>query len=545
VKNKSLGGTEHKINDMIYEVEFERDDPVSMKEVMRHPTKFELDDYAEYKRLQRIHHGGPQMPMAVTSRTDAPAKAAPPIQPLIASISQLRALSMSKRSPSPNVTRKHPLATVQGSPGPLTSSSTKHVGVPEVESYFGLPKSTLEAPTATSMRSGTFFHRVVPTDKNDSPKSEGSVKASASSILTHCSNLEEMREVAPWLDLDPMLAAPMMSPLGLPGATQSTEHDVMHIPSPKVSTLKSQTTSKDHSLSAAGSPGGRQRTAPSPGGTGRKKSKSNWEPNLTLIPRLSKTRTEKKKDPGKLMSNLLARNKSPPAKLFDGTCTDGAEEKEYFSFKNVGQRRASLPNAEPKRTVPRHHRSSSLEATAKPLSPIPPCSMTPLSPLISRRRDAICLPFGFGYVVTANPFEDQNPDLWSRPSTTSSLHDPFIDDAAFVVSTATPTRTKSPRALPMSLKDFISKPTIATPISVNPALRTRVNVSPMIETLSDVVSGEAGIRRGGLQWQDSAAGQKLRSIFKDPFQEDREKCKEIREKKGSEGVEDLAPDACT
>jgi hypothetical protein len=530
MKNKNLGGTEHKINDMIYEVEFERDDPVSMKEVMRHPTTFELDDYAEYKRLQRIHHGGTQKPMAVTSRTDALGKAAPPIQPPTVSVSQLRVLSISQKTPSPTATRKHPLATVQGSPGSFTSSSAKHVVIPEVESYFGLPKSTLEVPTATSVRTGTFFHSAVPEDKNDSPKSEGSVKSSASSIRTHSSNLEEMREVAPWFDIDPMLAAPMMSPLGVPWATQSTPYNVMHIPSPKASTLKSQMTSKSHSPSAAGSPGGRQRTAPSPRGTGREKSKSNWEPNLTLEPKLSKTRTEKKK--------------KDTGKLFGGTCTDGAEEEDYFSFRNAGQRRASLPNAEPKRTAPRRFRSSSLDVTARPLSPVPIRSVSPLSPLITHRRDGICLPFGFGYVVTANPFEDKNPDLWSRPSTTSILHDPFIDHAAFVVSASTPTRTKSPRALPMSLKDFISKPTIASPISVNPALRTRVNVSPMIETPSSVVSGEAGMRGGDLVWHDSAAGQKLRSMFKYPFQEDREKCKETKEKKGSDGVEDISPDAC-
>jgi hypothetical protein len=263
-----------------------------------------------------------------------------------------------------------------------------------------------------------------------------------------------------------------------------------------------------------------------------------------LIPRLSKNRIEKKKDPEKLMSDLLARNKSPLTKLLDGTCTDGAEVEGYFSFKNISQRRASMPKSEPERTVPRRFRSSSLDATAKLLSPMPIRPMSPQSPLITHRRDAICLPYGFGYVLTASPFEDENSDSSSRLSTTSIPNDPFIDDAAFAVFASTPSRTKSPRALPMSLKDFISKPTIATPISVNPALKIPVNVSPMIEIPSSTGSGEAGLRDGGLEWQDSAAGQILRAMFKDPFQEAREKSKERRERKVSEDVEHLAPDAC-
>ena len=42
----------------MFEVKFERSDPVPMKEVIKYPTATELDDYSEYKRLRKAHRDG-------------------------------------------------------------------------------------------------------------------------------------------------------------------------------------------------------------------------------------------------------------------------------------------------------------------------------------------------------------------------------------------------------------------------------------------------------------------------------------------------------
>jgi hypothetical protein len=533
VKSKDLGGVEHKIGDIMYEVEFERDDPVSMEEVMRHPTAFELDDYAEYKRLRRVHREGPQKPTASTSEADAPAKAASSIPPLAAPISQLRALSMTKASPSPSrsTTFNHLLATIHGSPGLSRPPSTRSIAIPEVESYFGLPKSMLEVPTAASVRTGTSSHLTGPRDKNDSPKSERSFRTYASSIHTHNSNLEDIREVAPWIDSELMLAAPTMSPPDVSEARPSMQHDAIRVSSPKASTLNTRMTSRDPSpcsrySHAGGSTGGRQSPIPSLGDTDRKRSKIGWEPSLLRTPTRDKTKHERSKDPRKSIMGPLARNKNPLAKLFDGT--DGTEEEDYFSFKNIGRRRASLPQPNPERKTPRRLRSSSSDAAVRPLSPVPVRPLSPLTPLIAHQRDAICLPYGFGYVVAGSPLEIEE----------SISDDPFIDKPAF-----RPTRSKSPRKLPMSLKDFISKPTVATPVSVSPELAASVNISPAFETSPNPNGGGGGMRGGGLEGIDSAAGRQLRSMFKDPFKEAREKDIQ-KETEESEGVESLSPDTC-
>jgi hypothetical protein len=531
VKNKDLGRVERKVGDIMYEVEFERDDPVSMEEVMRHPTTFELDDYAEYKRLRRVHREGPQKSIAGILEPDVPTKAAPPI-------SQARALSMTKRSSSPSrsTTFNHLLATIHGSPRPSRTPSARSVAIPEVESYFGSPKNMLEVPTAASMRTGTTSHLTGPRDKNDSPKSERSFKSYTSSIHTQNSNIDEIREVAPWIDSELMLAAPTKSTPGIPETRESIQQESIRIPSPKASTLNTRIISRDPSpcsrySRAAGSTGGRRSPIPSLASTDRKKSRMGWEPSLIRAPTRDKAKNETNKDPRKSIMGPLVRNKNPLAKLFDGT--DGTEEADYFSFKDISYRSASLPHAKPESTVPRRLRSSSSHATISPLSPVPMRPLSPLSPFIVHRRDAICLPYGFGYVVTENPLEPEE----------SISDDPFVDEPEFPVSTPARISTKSLRALPVSLKDFISKPTVATPVSVSPELAASVSVSPVFEKLLGEGSGEVGVRGGGLEGMDSAAGRQLRSMFKDLFKEAREKDKQ-KEREGSEGVESLAPDAC-
>ncbi|KAF2715723.1 hypothetical protein K504DRAFT_33427 [Pleomassaria siparia CBS 279.74] len=118
VKTGDFGGPEHKVGDLMYEIKFERDDPVPMTEVMRHPTTFELDDYTEYKRLRRMQHEGSQKPTVERVETPGPAKVAAHIPSLTAPFTQLHPLSQTRNNPGPSrsPTLRYPLATIAGRP---------------------------------------------------------------------------------------------------------------------------------------------------------------------------------------------------------------------------------------------------------------------------------------------------------------------------------------------------------------------------------------------------------------------------------------------
>ena len=244
VKKDELGLSDHKIGDVMYEVKFERIDPVSMEEVLKHPTAFELDDYTEYKRLRRIHCEGPRKLTAAKQDVHSVAKAAPPIPPMIAPTSQLRALSqvlaLPGRSRSP--TSKQLIKKLPGSPEKPQSPSNKSLAVPDVDSYFTLHKNTFVVPIPTVLRTGTVVHN----PQSDSSKSEKSLVSHVSSARTHRSNLDEIREVAPWIDLDlGLTAASPMTALGLP--CRSIANDSIRAPSRAASGLTPPNTSKNPS----------------------------------------------------------------------------------------------------------------------------------------------------------------------------------------------------------------------------------------------------------------------------------------------------------
>jgi hypothetical protein len=98
-KSDDVIGKQYKTGDILYEIKFERMDPVPMSEVLKHPTAAELDDYAEYKRLRRIHRGDHKEGTADKADLHVSGKDAPPIPATSTLVSQLRA---SKPSPSPS-----------------------------------------------------------------------------------------------------------------------------------------------------------------------------------------------------------------------------------------------------------------------------------------------------------------------------------------------------------------------------------------------------------------------------------------------------------
>ncbi|KAF2790498.1 hypothetical protein K505DRAFT_79148 [Melanomma pulvis-pyrius CBS 109.77] len=503
VKNIDFGGSQHNIGDIMYEVKFERDDPVSMGEVIQHPTKFELDDYAEYKRLRRVHREGqPHIAVAKTGKANLHviAKAAPPIQPLAAPTSQLPALSQAKvpQTVTRSTTFNIPLAAIQGWSGPSRLP-------PEADPFFGLHKNPLEVSTATSMRAGTNTQSPI----NDSPQSEPSFQSNISSTRTINGNVEEIREVAPWIDFDPELRTP--TPINhLRSASTSIQRGSIRTPS-RGGTVRSRPTSKDPSPDLRESPNA---------GTTHKRGLISWEPK---DPGLTRKKDARKKDSQLSVMTPFTRNRNPLAKLFDGT------EEDFFSYKQT--RGVSLSPKSTTRMAQRHLRSSSSDATVRLLSPVPTRPLSPTSPLITHRRDAICPPYSLDYISVTGTFEISEPP--SR--TSSSFHDPFIEPPALAASH----KAKSQRSLPVSLKDFISKPRTATPVSVSPAYET-----PGSELFSRSVRGRNDSNFGGGEREGSVARQQLRAMFKNPFKETRDRDAEGRSRKFSnESVEVLAPDA--
>jgi hypothetical protein len=57
-KQNDIAGGLWKEGDILFDVHFERNDPIPMEEVIKRPTATEVDDYAEYKRLRKLSRDG-------------------------------------------------------------------------------------------------------------------------------------------------------------------------------------------------------------------------------------------------------------------------------------------------------------------------------------------------------------------------------------------------------------------------------------------------------------------------------------------------------
>ncbi|KAF1914729.1 hypothetical protein BDU57DRAFT_479091 [Ampelomyces quisqualis] len=215
-KSADAAGGQWKEGDILYEVRFERNDPVPMQYVTIRPTATEVDDYTEYKRLRRLQREGMRRGPGLTIDLSnvnplLPSKAAPPVAPLQ---SVPRASPpKTQHSSSPGTTRRvlfrqphfdvldeHTMDDSQPA-STLTSAEIPHVTPSPTK------EGTLLVPGRNARRtaiSQNMDHSASSSKRNKSPTTSTTSDVSAQSYV---------REVAPWLDFDSTDTTPASPPM--------------------------------------------------------------------------------------------------------------------------------------------------------------------------------------------------------------------------------------------------------------------------------------------------------------------------------------------
>ncbi|KAH7109853.1 hypothetical protein B0J11DRAFT_601363 [Dendryphion nanum] len=392
---------EAQLGDIVYEVNFERIDVTPMKEVMRHPTAIEVDDYIEYKRLKRSHRLGLKHPAELGSQ--APKAGPPIIQPIS---SRFEAPSISPHA-SRRTTFKGRLSIFKGqTPTSKWQTSAFKARPPTPSHPATSPLSTPtrffldeKGPSRISSK-GTSPKSLTKTDPSGFPfnswqdsVSIDRVSLDPSNGTVHTPRLENIREVVPWIDHDTQsidfldevhdLSSPILAPTVTPtlSAKLSPRVDVMPDPATQPSSH-----STGESQNFGKSLGGRK--------SGEIKNRKPSFPD-----------TRGKDGRKSVFASNLHKTGNPLAKIFDGTGDSVAgisNSVDYFSHKMV--RSVSMGTLSAKATsCPHPLRSSSSEGTMKPCnSPIliRPCSPITLSPLITDRRTGICLPYASAQLLS-------------------------------------------------------------------------------------------------------------------------------------------------
>ncbi|KAF1947453.1 hypothetical protein EJ02DRAFT_333637 [Clathrospora elynae] len=480
-KTADTAGEQWKKGDILFDVWFERNDPTPMEEVTRRPTATEVDDYTEYKRLRRMQRDGKRnRPSKSFSKTDLQPtmKAAPPIMPP----QPLAATPKVLQTELPIKLRSDMLARLSFEKDPHVHLSTDQ----EVVS----PK-TVSSADPLSVTMGKSRTLAVPTwpiiqgrghaSFGDASEQNSPVGSNTSSANTEfgSTGVQNIRDVAPWIDYDVDLSMPppsedsrvihksSMSPSIKAGAEKDT-NDTKSIKgvhySAHDSSIDSPVSSDHHRHDAHHM---------------RKKSGDIKGLASYLSPGGSKKDNRK---------STFARSRKPMAKLFDGS--DDAVD-DYFGGAGTASIRAELP--------------TSLDSTSSIYSPVPTRQLTPDSPTCMGRRNAI------------NPANVPTP-LYSPPivhvARTSalppdSLKVPFIETRPLRAPAAlTP-------PLPRSLNKFISQPKMAIPLGTQapiPFLERIPTKTKKTDPIEDSVA-EANLR----MMKEQLRGPDVKVAFKNPF----------------------------
>lgn len=180
-----------------------------MEQVTWRPTSAEVDDYTEYKRLQKIYRDQRHKDPQPTPIPQPVVEAAPSIPPLatstIAPQSMLRMLPSMSRQP----TFKEPSfdAPRAEADRPSASDVVSPLTVPGLQASFFAPQKvgTLAIPASKDkLRSGT------PTSSDTaSREKQGRVQSPSSNLLASTkSGHGELKEIIPWIDLEAELPTP-------------------------------------------------------------------------------------------------------------------------------------------------------------------------------------------------------------------------------------------------------------------------------------------------------------------------------------------------
>lgn len=437
-KTTDTAGGEWKEGDVIFEVRFERKDPVPMEEVTKRPTATEVDDYTEYKRLRKIHRdskravSGENLGQSETSHhiVKAAPRIPPPLQPVPA-FGPIRSTQPEPPNPARKSMFRHP-----------------HFDLPELISHeqpeIVSPRTVLDTDhfPVGSNKSSTLAvparikHRIQIAHDSNPPGSQISnspgTASNASSSHTGIATEYNIREVAPWIDLEPSLTLPS------PTDTQPMIHDAI------ISKMSITSPTKRKKKSTPRNPRPSIQRADSPPNTRGDRRKSGDFKGITTTSHLHPDGSPRSKESRK---SIFVRSRNPMAKIFDGAASleDGGD---YFSLKKSSNE-------------PRHRRTSS-DPAMRVHSPIPvrPFRSPGLSFRSARaRRGAIYTSEehgGDGDEANVPVFPIITvTELNSTASLMLAKDDPFIE----------PSSLSKLVEFPMSLKNFISQPMPAAPMS--------------------------------------------------------------------------------
>lgn len=354
-----------------------------MDDVAKFPKACELDDYAEYKRLRKLHRD--QRSKAVTASPDMkmvlpiPTKVAPVIAPL--SHGALGAKSLARASPAASRGTTTTGTPRKSSPVPsktaLAGSSSFNFG----EDTFWTQKS----PANLAIPANVSPVRRTETSNSNLPRVSPSASQDAdSNVSTPGSHQSDIKEVAPWTDFD---LTHLITPVGASTRRSTTRSDIapdkINTPTPM-----SRKETRGRSGSRYDAP---LRLSPS---------------GQSLTPGKTLGRKESRKESRK---SIFVGFRNPMTKLFDGTDDEPSSMAEYFSLK-----RLRATSVSPKRTTTasrRRGRASSTGDAPYPSSLIPLGKLEP-NPAVFQRRSAIS--FAHGYVTSPTVSEvHSNADLES------------------------------------------------------------------------------------------------------------------------------------
>jgi hypothetical protein len=371
-----------------------------MEEVTRRPTNMEVDDYAEYKRLRKLHRehkrkGSGPIPL--------PLKAAPPIPPLQLP-ANLSGAPQSLLRISPSVPRKTTFKEPDFD-APKVSQESDRPSVVDVvspmtvsglhESFFAPKKvGTLTIPISKNNSKGN--PATSPDDtlrEKDKQVRVHSPGANSLSGSTH-SGQSELKEIIPWIELEATLPTPPPSdaPLAVKRQKLSQSMDRLEVKAAEMNPVKNvrrlardSRQPSDLSLRSQRSRKVRERD------TATNALNLRLYSSKPMLGKKKEKETEKEKHAKKIIFG-----KKP--KLFDGARYSGDVEEDYT--------RSSSSNV-------RHLRSSSADDVPQLRSPIPIRPSKPNSL------------FTFGHGIEHIEFSSPLDDLISRPRVATPISSPM------------------------------------------------------------------------------------------------------------------------
>lgn len=201
-----------------------------MEEVSRRPTNMEVDDYAEYKRLRKLHREHTRKGAGPLPMPEEVSKIAPPVLPL-QPLGSAPVAPQSLLRISPSVSRKTTFKepdfdasnALHGSDRPLTADVVSPMTMPGLQESFFSPKhsGTLAIPFIRDKGKhglGTSSN-AISSEKLVPVLSLGTSSLDSSNQSDKKDLKEDLKEIIPWIELEEDLT--VSSPLDTPSIMQS------------------------------------------------------------------------------------------------------------------------------------------------------------------------------------------------------------------------------------------------------------------------------------------------------------------------------------